>query len=76
VFTAHLAVVLKTMALEGRGIAWLPQSLIREELGDGRLLAAGGRDWQIPVEIRLFRRREPEAAAAEAFWEIVSGRRR
>jgi DNA-binding transcriptional LysR family regulator len=76
VFTAHLAVVLKSMALEGRGIAWLPESLIHGELGDRRLLAAGGRDWQIPVEIRLFRRREPEAAPAEAFWEIVSGRRR
>lgn len=29
IFTAHLAVVLKTMALEARGIAWLPQSLIK-----------------------------------------------
>ena len=76
VFTAHLAVVLKTMALEGRGIAWLPQSLIRDELAGRRLVEAGDRDWQIPVEIRLFRRREPEAAAVEAFWQVVEEPRR
>ncbi len=76
VFTAQLAVVLKTMALEGRGIAWLPQSVIREELDGRRLVEAGGRDWQIPVEIRLFRRREGETAAAEAFWKVVAGRAR
>lgn len=76
VFTAHLAVVLKTMALEGRGIAWLPQSLIGDELGAGRLVEAGDEAWRVPVEIRLFRRREAEAAAAEAFWKVVAGRGR
>jgi DNA-binding transcriptional LysR family regulator len=76
VFTAHLAVVLKTMALAGRGIAWLPQSVIRDELDGGRLVAAGGRDWQVPVEMRLFRRREAQAGAAEAFWKVVAERER
>jgi LysR family transcriptional regulator, hypochlorite-specific transcription factor HypT len=28
VLTAHLASVLRTMALDGRGLAWLPQLLI------------------------------------------------
>lgn len=71
VFTAHHAVLLKTMVKEGRGIAWLPQSLIKDELSAGSLVPAGGRRWQIPVDIRLFRARATLPAPAEAFWRVV-----
>jgi LysR family transcriptional regulator, hypochlorite-specific transcription factor HypT len=70
VFTSHLAVVLKRMVLDGRGVAWLPLSLIGEELGDGRLVQAGD-GWSVPVEIRMVRRRAPETPAAEAFWRVA-----
>ena len=68
VFTAHLASVLKTMALEGRGLAWLPESLVREEVAAGRLVAAGPAHWAIALEIRLYR--DPAALGdyAEALW--------
>ncbi|MGH6627940.1 MAG: LysR substrate-binding domain-containing protein [Burkholderiaceae bacterium] len=72
VFTAHLATVLKTMALQGRGLAWLPMSLIEDELRDGRLVEAGEADWRVEVEIRLFRRQAAEPPAAEAFWRAAS----
>lgn len=71
IFTAHLATVLKAMALEGRGIAWLPASLIVEELNDGHLVGAGGTKWNIPVEIRLYRRGLTEALVAEDFWARI-----
>ncbi|XAH25272.1 LysR family transcriptional regulator [Xylophilus sp. GW821-FHT01B05] len=71
VFTAHHAVLLKTMALEGRGVAWLPRSLIAEELQRGQLVEAGGEPWQVPVEIRLYRQRAEMAAAAEALWALA-----
>jgi LysR family transcriptional regulator, hypochlorite-specific transcription factor HypT len=71
IFTAHLAAVLKTMALDGRGVAWLPASMIVEEMGDGRLIAAGGAKWNIPVEIRIYRRNLVEAIAAENFWSKI-----
>ncbi|WP_308428271.1 LysR family transcriptional regulator [Pigmentiphaga litoralis] len=74
VFTAHLATVLKSMALDGRGIAWLPQSLMQEELAAGRLVDAGGAEWHLPIGIRLFRHRAAGAAAAEAFWRAVVAR--
>jgi DNA-binding transcriptional LysR family regulator len=73
VFTAHLATVLKTMALEGRGIAWLPRSLIEEDLSAGRLVHAGTEKWHIPLEIRLFRKRKLDSDAAEAFWLAAGG---
>ena len=58
VFTAHLASVLRTMVLDGRGLAWLPQSLVEDDLRDGRLVEAAGEEWRVPLEIRLYRERE------------------
>ncbi len=71
VLTAHLATVLKTMAIEGRGIAWLPKSLIEDDLKSGRLIEAATSDWCVDVDIRLFRSPEPEPIAAEAFWQAA-----
>lgn len=73
VFTADLASVLKTMALDGRGVAWLPLSLIGEELAAGRLVAAGGPEWSIELDIRLFRSDATLPPAAENFWRRVAG---
>lgn len=72
VFTAHLASVLRTMALDGRGIAWLPQTLIADDLAAGRLVEAGADADHIAMEIRLYRDREPIAAASETFWAAVT----
>jgi LysR family transcriptional regulator, hypochlorite-specific transcription factor HypT len=73
VFTAHLATLLKSMALDGRGVAWLPRTLIDDELRDGRLVEAGPARWAIEVEIRLFRRQGSELPVAEAFWQAAAG---
>lgn len=74
VFTAHHAVLLKTMAQEGRGVAWLPQSLIADGLRSGALVVAGGPEWNVPVEIRLYRQRAEMAAVAEGLWELSAKR--
>jgi LysR family transcriptional regulator, hypochlorite-specific transcription factor HypT len=71
VFTAQHAVLLKTMAKEGRGIAWLPQSLIKEDLAAGTLVAAGSLRWHIPIDIRLYRPKSALSAAAEALWQVA-----
>lgn len=72
VFTAHLASVLRTMALEGRGIAWLPQSLVGDDLSAGRLAcAAATPQWSIELEIRVYRSHVQMGRAAEALWDAV-----
>jgi len=71
VFESHLAGVLKTMCREGRGLAWLPESQILDELDTGRLVLAGDDSWIIPVEIRLFRSVDPLPRAAEEFWALL-----
>jgi DNA-binding transcriptional LysR family regulator len=71
VITSHLAVVLKAMAVEGRGMAWLPKSLIQSELSESKLAEVGMEHALIPIEIRLFRRRAIEHSGAVSFWEFV-----
>lgn len=71
VFVSHLAAVLKSMSREGRGLAWLPESNIDKELETGALVVAGGEEWYIPVDIRLFRSREPLPPMAEEFWSLL-----
>lgn len=71
VFETHLAAVLKTMARDGRGLAWLPENQILAELEAGTLLLSGDPSWNIPVDIRVFRPREPLPNAAEVFWAVL-----
>jgi DNA-binding transcriptional LysR family regulator len=68
VLTAHLASVLRTMALDGRGLAWLPQLLVGGDIEAGRLLVAAPEEWAIDLEIRLYRDRAALGKAAEEFW--------
>lgn len=73
VFVSHLAAVLKSMIIEGRGMGWLPENSIVDEIASGTLVPAGDDSWVIPTEIRLFRTREPLPPIAEEFWSLVEG---
>ena len=71
VFVSRLAAVLKSMVLDGRGLAWLPESHVAPELAAGQLVRAGGAGWDLEVEITIFRPRDHLPAASESFWTIV-----
>ena len=68
VFTSHLAAVLRTMALGGHGVAWLPLSLVSDDLAHGKLVRAAPDAMEIALEIRLVRAAFDLGVAAEAFW--------
>ncbi|GLQ53320.1 LysR family transcriptional regulator [Devosia nitrariae] len=68
---SHLALLLG-LALEGRGVAWVPENVVRSELDQNHICEAGGTRWSIPMEIRLFRSRNDLGPRAEAFWDLVS----
>ncbi|WP_315836336.1 LysR family transcriptional regulator [Bradyrhizobium prioriisuperbiae] len=72
VFTSHLAATLLTMARQGHGLAWLPQTLADDDLAAGRLVAAGAADLNIPVEIRIFRDTSCRGSAADAIWQRLT----
>ena len=70
-FTAHVATVLAMMTRAGRGVSWLPLSLVSRDLESGELVRAGGLDWDVPIGIRLYRPRARQSPVAEQFWSIV-----
>lgn len=72
VFTSHLAMVLKALALEGKGVAWIPRSLANSELEpQGKLAIAGDEKWVVPVKIVLIRPMNRMTELAEKFWTTV-----
>lgn len=71
-FVAHIAALLRAMAREGRGVAWMPLTLVGPDLARGELVPAGDETWNIPVEIRLFRQRGRLSPAAEALWSRLA----
>ncbi len=70
-FSSQVAKLLVTMALERRGMAWLPKTLIEEHLASAQLVRAGDSSWDIPIEIRVFRPRARQSTIAERFWSEV-----
>ena len=56
---------------DGRGVAWLPYTLVQEDLEAGRLVPAADAGWSVDLEIRLYRPRERIGRAAEAFWQAA-----
>jgi DNA-binding transcriptional LysR family regulator len=63
-----MAEALKAMVIAGAGLAWLPSSLIVDELEQGRLVTVGDETWRISMEIRLYRRAERASSSVEAVW--------
>lgn len=72
ILTAHLASVLRMMALDGRGLAWLPRLLVGDDLEHGRLVIAASCEWHVDLEIRLYRYRGHAGKAAEGFWAAAT----
>ena len=64
-----------TMARNGDGIAWLPQTLAADDLARGQLVRAGSERFDIPIEIRLFRSLDCRNEAADRLWEHLTERR-
>jgi len=71
IIESHLALLLG-LALEGRGVAWVPENVVRSELDQKLICEAGGPHWFIPMEVRLFRPLYDLGPTAEAFWGLVS----
>ena len=55
---------------EGHGIAWLPLTIAEEDLTSGRLVRAGPEQFDIPVEIRLFRAPDGHNNASDELWNL------
>ena len=68
VFSSHLAAVLLSMALQAKGVAWLPETLAAPEMAAGRLVRSACALPDIPTQIRILRAKIPLGDFAEQFW--------
>ena len=76
-YETDMAEGLKMMALEGRGVAFLPASAVTREVRQ-KLLARADEDsgaWELEMEIRLYRERpslqRPGKAVVSRLWEYL-----
>ena len=66
------------MALEGRGVAFLPESAVTRELKQKQLARADGgqNEWEVNMEIRLYRERpsaqRPGKLVVSKLWEFLN----
>lgn len=76
IYETDMAEGLKAMALEGHGLAFLPQSSVRKELKSRRLVtAAPSGQLSLNMEVRIYRER-PESArhakpVVQALWDYL-----
>lgn len=78
VYETDMAEGLKAMAIEGHGLAFLPQSAVNKELASGQLLRAAA-DLSLSLQVRLYRAKPsakgPAKGAAQALWQFLLARR-
>ncbi len=82
IYQTDMAEGLKAMAVEGHGLAFLPASLVRKELGAHRLVhaadAAHVSDYELTMEVRIYRERPGVARhtkpGADALWSFLAAR--
>jgi LysR family transcriptional regulator, hypochlorite-specific transcription factor HypT len=69
VFESALVEALRAMALEGMGVAWLPGSLIADDLNHKRLVRAGPASLDVPLRVRVFAERSLLGGRLHWLWE-------
>ncbi|MWV10739.1 LysR family transcriptional regulator [Pseudomonas sp. R-28-1W-6] len=68
VYETAMADSLKSMAMQGLGVAWVPRLSVTAELARGELVICGGEHWQVPLEIRLYRCELSRKAMVRLLW--------
>jgi DNA-binding transcriptional LysR family regulator len=63
-----MAEAMKSMAVEGHGIVWLPRRMVAPELADGRLAVVGP---ELPMEIRLYRNAARGRRLTNRVWQAA-----
>ncbi len=64
--------VLKRMALTYGALTLIPTSCARDVIAQGKMVAVGGPDWEMPLEVRLYRLRESRRPAVRKIWQAVA----
>ncbi len=72
VLQSRLAAALLSMAIDGRGVAWVPQSLAQSALAAGKIAYAADETYRTRVAITLTRPAIALSKVSEALWATAS----
>lgn len=72
-YEADMTMLLMRMAIEGYGVAWLPQSAVIDELERGQLVRAGGEEWSTRLEIRSYCAIANQNPTMRNLWKTLEG---
>ena len=70
-YVNSFADAIRSMAIVGSGLAWLPESMVLEDLKAGRFVQVEGDQWVIDLDIRIYRHAEPRRPQVEMLWDYL-----
>jgi len=71
VFESSIATAVRAMVVEGYGVAWIPMSIVADDLAQGRLVLAAPEDDSIPLDIKIYRYEPNSVSGTELFWQAL-----
>ena len=71
VYENSMAGALRIRARDGAGIAWLPRSLVGPDLESEVLTVVGAPEWEVPLQIRLYRLSDHSNKLTRAIWTYL-----
>lgn len=74
VYENAMAGALRIRVRDGLGVAWLPESIVAPDLQAGILVRTGKPDWQVELEIRLFRQKSRTNRLTRSIWSFLEVR--
>jgi len=69
VFEAEMSEVLRDLAVQGLGVAWLAESAVTDSVNSAVLSPLSSRDWDVAVEILAYRQKTNHRSAVSALWQ-------
>ncbi len=74
VYENSMAGALRMRARAGDGVAWLPKSLVKPDLDSGFLVRTGRSEWDVDLQIHLFRNMEHSNRITRSIWSFLEVR--
>ena len=71
VYESSIAAAIKAMVLEGYGVAWVPKSVVEDDLAEGRLVRAATKEDDILLDIKIFCYEPNAEPKTEKFWQVL-----
>ncbi|VAW21502.1 hypothetical protein MNBD_ALPHA12-1889 [hydrothermal vent metagenome] len=68
---SSIATALKAMAIEGFGVAWIPGSIVADDLAKGHLMRAAEQADDIIIDIKIYRCTKYNEPRVEKFWQVL-----